>query len=136
MSSWIWSIIICFWSFRYIYNYILIKSSWLCIYFSNLLLLLSFSALFETSQQFLLSWSVIICNQFLKFWVQLICSEKATKIWKKSLNFIWRYLKVSKSRKQNTKFSHTRKNQQNFTYFFALASKSCWIKKNKSSWIC
>ena len=40
-------------------------------------------------------------------------------------------LKVSKSRKQNTKFSHTPKNQQNFVHFFALASKSGWIKKKK-----
>ena len=39
-------------------------------------------------------------------------------------------LKVSKSRKQNTKFSHTpkKKNQRNFVYFFALASKK-WLKQ-------
>ena len=40
-------------------------------------------------------------------------------------------LKVSKSRKQNTKFAHTPKNQQNFVHFFALISKSGWIKKTK-----
>ena len=38
-------------------------------------------------------------------------------------------VKVSKSQKQNTKFSHTPKNQQNFAHFFALASKSGWNKK-------
>ena len=37
------------------------------------------------------------------------------------------YVKVSKSRKQNTKFSHTPKNQRNFVHFFALASKK-WLK--------
>ena len=42
-------------------------------------------------------------------------------------------LKVSKSQKQNTKFSHTPKNQQNFVHSFALASKSGWIKKKKLS---
>jgi hypothetical protein len=36
--------------------------------------------------------------------------------------------KASKSRKQNTKFSHTPKNQQNFVHFFALASKK-WLKQ-------
>jgi hypothetical protein len=41
----------------------------------------------------------------------------------------WRtVLKVSKSRKQNTKFSHTPKNQRNFVHFFALASKK-WLKQ-------
>ena len=39
-----------------------------------------------------------------------------------------RVLKVSKSRKQNTKFSHTPKNQQNFVDFLALASKK-WLKQ-------
>jgi hypothetical protein len=34
------------------------------------------------------------------------------------------FLTASKSQKQNTKFSHTPKNQQNFVHFFALASKS------------
>ena len=38
-----------------------------------------------------------------------------------------RVLKVSKSRKQNTKFSHTPKNQ-NFVDFLALASKK-WLKQ-------
>ena len=33
-------------------------------------------------------------------------------------------LKVSKSQKQNTKFSHTPKNQRNFVHFLALAFKS------------
>ena len=33
-------------------------------------------------------------------------------------------LKVSKYRKQNTKFFHTPKKQQNFVHFFALDSKS------------
>ena len=37
-------------------------------------------------------------------------------------------LKVSKSQKQNTKFGHIPKNQQNFVYFFALASKK-WLKQ-------
>ena len=37
-------------------------------------------------------------------------------------------LKVSKSRKQNTKFSHTPKNQRNFVHLFALASKK-WLKQ-------
>ena len=41
-------------------------------------------------------------------------------------------LKVSKSQKENTKFSHAPKNQQNFVHFFALASKSGWIKKVKA----
>ena len=41
-------------------------------------------------------------------------------------------LKVSKYRKQNIKFSHPPKNQQNFVHFFALASKSGWIKKLKA----
>ena len=41
-------------------------------------------------------------------------------------------LKVSKSRKQNTKFSHNPKNQQNFVHFFALVSKSGSIKKIKA----
>ena len=45
-------------------------------------------------------------------------------------------LKVSKSRKQNTKFSHTPKNQRNIVHFFALASKSGCIKKIKSSLKC
>ena len=35
-------------------------------------------------------------------------------------------LKVSKSRKQNTKLSHTPKNQRNFSHFSALASKKSW----------
>ena len=38
------------------------------------------------------------------------------------------YKKVSKSQKQNTKFSHTPKNQQNFVHFFALTSKR-WLKQ-------
>jgi hypothetical protein len=38
------------------------------------------------------------------------------------------YKKVSKSQKQNTKFSHTPKNQRNFLHFFALASKK-WFKQ-------
>ena len=42
------------------------------------------------------------------------------------------YLKVSKSRKQNTKFAHTPKNQRNFVHFFALVSKSGSIKKIKA----
>ena len=37
-------------------------------------------------------------------------------------------LKVSKYRKQNTKFSYPPKNQQNFVHFFALASKK-WLKQ-------
>ena len=37
-------------------------------------------------------------------------------------------LKVSKYRKQNTKFYHPPKNQQNFVHFFALASKK-WLKQ-------
>ena len=37
-------------------------------------------------------------------------------------------VKVSKSRKQNTKFSHTPKNQRNFVHFFALTSKK-WLKQ-------
>jgi hypothetical protein len=37
-------------------------------------------------------------------------------------------LKVSKSRKQNTKFSHTQKNQGNFVKNFTLASKK-WLKQ-------
>ena len=37
------------------------------------------------------------------------------------------FVKVSKSRKQNTKFSNTPKNQQNFVHFFPLASKK-WLK--------
>ena len=37
-------------------------------------------------------------------------------------------LKVSKYRKQNTKFSHPPKNQRNFVHFFALASKK-WLKQ-------
>ena len=41
-------------------------------------------------------------------------------------------LKVNKSRKQNTKFAHPQKNQQNFVHFFALASKSGAIKKIKA----
>ena len=36
-------------------------------------------------------------------------------------------LKVSKSRKQNTKISNTPKNQRNFVHSFALASKK-WLK--------
>ena len=42
-------------------------------------------------------------------------------------------LKVSKYRKQNTKFSHPPKNQRNFVHFFAQSSKSGWIKKKKNS---
>jgi hypothetical protein len=41
-------------------------------------------------------------------------------------------LKVIKYRKQNTKFSHPPKNQQNFVHFFAQTSKSGWIKKIKA----
>ena len=37
-------------------------------------------------------------------------------------------LKVSKYRKQNTKFSHPPKNKRNFVHFFALASKK-WLKQ-------
>ena len=37
-------------------------------------------------------------------------------------------LKVSKSRKQISKFSHTPKTQRNFVHFFALASKT-WLKQ-------
>ena len=37
-------------------------------------------------------------------------------------------LKVSKFRKQNTKFSHPQKNQRNFVDFFALDSKK-WLKQ-------
>ena len=37
-------------------------------------------------------------------------------------------LKVSKYRKQNTKFSHPPKNQRNFVHFFALALKK-WSKQ-------
>ena len=39
-------------------------------------------------------------------------------------NLVKLYLKVSKSRKQISKFSHTPKNQRNSVHFFALASKS------------
>ena len=46
--------------------------------------------------------------------------------------FFHKLLKVSKSEKQNTKFSHSPKNQWNFVQFFALASKSGWIKKLKA----
>ena len=38
------------------------------------------------------------------------------------------YLKVSKSQKQNIKFSHTPKNQRNFVHFFSQASKK-WLKQ-------
>ena len=38
-----------------------------------------------------------------------------------TVNSFVKYLKVSKSRKQNTKFAIL---QQNFVHFFALASKS------------
>ena len=38
-------------------------------------------------------------------------------------------LKVSKSRKQIILSSHTHKNQQNFSHFFALVFKSGQIKK-------
>ena len=38
-------------------------------------------------------------------------------------------LKVSKSRKLNTKFSNTPKNQRNFVQFFALVSKGQLISK-------
>ena len=41
-------------------------------------------------------------------------------------------IKVSKSRKQNTKISNTPKNQRNFVHFFALVSKSGSIKKIKA----
>ena len=41
-------------------------------------------------------------------------------------------LKVSKVQKQNNKFSHLPKNQQNFVHFFALVSKSGWNKKLKT----
>ena len=45
------------------------------------------------------------------------------------------YLKVSKSRKQNTKFSHTPKNQWNFVHIFAFPQK--WLnQKHKSSVFC
>ena len=44
-----------------------------------------------------------------------------------------RPLKVSKSRKQNTKFAHTPNNQRKFVHFFALASIIGSIKKNKRS---
>ena len=37
-------------------------------------------------------------------------------------------LKVSKFRKQNTKFSHPPKNQRNFVHFFALDPKK-WLKQ-------
>ena len=37
-------------------------------------------------------------------------------------------VKVSKYRKQNTKFYHPPKNQRNFVHFFALASKK-WLKQ-------
>ena len=58
-----------------------------------------------------------------------------------SMQFLWSVeywlhfensLKVSKSQKQNTKFAHTPKNQQNFVNVFALASKSDSIKKKRS----
>ena len=42
-------------------------------------------------------------------------------------------LKVSKSRKQNTKFSHTPKNQRKFVHFYALASKK-WLKQKITWW--
>ena len=37
-------------------------------------------------------------------------------------------LKFSKSQKQNTKFSHPPKNQQNFVHIFALVFKK-WLKQ-------
>ena len=40
-------------------------------------------------------------------------------------------LKVSKSQKQNTKFSRTPKRQRNFVHFFALASKKMLKQKIK-----
>ena len=46
--------------------------------------------------------------------------------------YVFKFLKVSKCRKQNTKFSHPPKNQRNSVHFFALASKSGWIKKWKA----
>ena len=49
----------------------------------------------------------------------------------KLMNYV-HTLKVSKYRKQNTKFSHPPKNQRNFVHFFASASKSGWIKKLKA----
>ena len=45
-----------------------------------------------------------------------------------SLVFLRDLLKFSKYRKQNTKFYHPPKNQQNFVHFFALASKK-WLKQ-------
>ena len=44
-------------------------------------------------------------------------------------------LKVSKSQKQISKFSHTLKNQRDFVHFFALASKSDSIKKKQKLFI-
>ena len=38
---------------------------------------------------------------------------------------------VSKSQKQNTKFSHTPKNQHFFLHFFALVSKKWFLKTKK-----
>ena len=49
-------------------------------------------------------------------------------MWRSLLAEIKILLKVSKSRKQNTKFSHTPKNQGNFVHCFALASKK-WLKQ-------
>ena len=42
------------------------------------------------------------------------------------------HLKVSKFRKQNTKFSHPPKNQRNFVHFFALDSKKRKKQKIKA----
>ena len=53
-------------------------------------------------------------------WVHAKCKE---------IEIILRlFLKVSKYQKQNTKFYHPPKNQQNFVHFFALASKK-WFKQ-------
>ena len=42
-------------------------------------------------------------------------------------------LKVSKHRKQNTKFYHSLKNQRNFAHFFALATLKVVETKNKNT---
>ena len=44
-------------------------------------------------------------------------------------NLVYNGDKISKYQKQNTKFSHIPKKQQNFVHFFALAAKTCLKQK-------